>query len=172
MFNPETFSTCSQHVNFTVINFPRVPCMYPLFTWADTAHMLGWVKHMYEPQKWIPNNFLHVANMLYLHLLIREDFAHACIFFVHDGISHNHQNTWDWLDQDLCSAESRIARNSAARSKRMCRIAVKENRGKSIQHRHPNRILSMLTATLQSHASIHPILNRSILDSESPLQCH
>ena len=34
-----------------------------------------------------------------------------------------------------------IARNSAARSKEMSQIAVKQNRGQSIQNRHLNRIL-------------------------------
>ena len=30
-------------------------------------------------------NFLHVANMYFLELLIRENIGHACIFIVHDG---------------------------------------------------------------------------------------
>ena len=35
----------------------------------------------------ISKNFLHVAKVYSLHLLIRENIIHACIFFVHDGIS-------------------------------------------------------------------------------------
>ena len=53
-----------------------------------------------------------------------------------------------------------IARNSAARSNKMSRIAIKQNRGKSIQDRHPNRVLSMLKAFLESHDS-----NRTISES-------
>ena len=45
---------------------------------------------------------------------------------------------------------------------------MKQNRGKSIQNRHPNCIPSMLEATLESHDSNRTILNRSILDSVCP----
>ena len=52
----------------------------------------------------------------------------------------------------------------------MSRSAVKKNRRKSIQNRHPNRILSVPRATLELHDSDSMILNRPILDSESPIQ--
>ena len=31
-------------------------------------------------------SFLHVANMYFLQLLIRENIGHACIFIIHNGI--------------------------------------------------------------------------------------
>ena len=37
--------------------------MHVTFTWAGTAHMLGRMMHMYEPQEQIPNKFLDVAHM-------------------------------------------------------------------------------------------------------------
>ena len=55
---------------------------------------------------------------------------------------------------------------------KMSRIAVKQNRGKSIQNRHPNRSLPMLKVTLESHDSNRTIQSRPIPDSESPIQCH
>ena len=49
------------------------------------AHMLGNDMHV-RAMKIISNNFLHVANMYVLQLLIRENIGHACLFIVHDGI--------------------------------------------------------------------------------------
>ena len=48
------------------------------------AHMLGNDTHV-RAMKMISNYFLHVANMYFLQLLIRENIGHACIFIVHDG---------------------------------------------------------------------------------------
>ena len=86
----------------------------------------------------------------------------------------------------LSGTESRIAKRTIPRiaglespeipqreAKKMSRIAAKYSRRKSIQNRHPNRILSMLkVARFESHDSNRTILNCSILDSESPIQCH
>ena len=46
---------------------------------------------MWEPWKIISNN---VANISFLQLLIRENFGHACIFIVHDGIVQCQINIW------------------------------------------------------------------------------
>ena len=76
------------------------------------------------------------------------------------------------------AAESRIVNRAipriAARNRqtfpsekqKMSRIAVKQNRGRSIQNRHPNRILSMLKGILELHDLNRTSLNRSILDSD------
>ena len=49
------------------------------------AHMLGNDTHV-RAMKINSSNFLHVAHMYFLQLLIRENIGHACIFVVHDGI--------------------------------------------------------------------------------------
>ena len=46
--------------------------------------MLGNDTHV-RAMKRNSNNFLHVANMFLLQLLIWENIGHACIFIVHDG---------------------------------------------------------------------------------------
>ena len=58
------------------------------------------------------------------------------------------------LGTSFCNTRGRTPRISAVRSKtNECGIAVKKNRGTSVQNRNPNRILSMLKAILESHDS-------------------
>ena len=82
------------------------------------------------------------------------------------------------ITSKLSGTESRIARfpesracnRQKFRSEKQTHDSNRKN--KSIQNRHPNRILSMFKATLESRDSNRTIQNRPILDSESPIQCH
>ena len=72
--NSETFSTCSQHANFTFTHFPGFQaCVFYMGSYCPHA----WVNdaHACAKQR-IRNTFLHVDNMYYLHLLIWENIVH------------------------------------------------------------------------------------------------
>ena len=62
-------------------------------------------------------------------------------------------------------SQARNRQNSATRSTKLIGIAVKWNRGKSIQNRHPNRILLTLKVTLESHDAESPDSRCRIADS-------
>ena len=91
--------------------------------------------------------------------------------------SENKNIQCDPLPAALSGTESRIARFPESRAWNRQKFHSEKpknesNRSNSIQNRHSNRILPMLKATLESHDSNRTILKHSILDSESPTQCH
>ena len=71
--NSETFFTCNQHVQFTIINSKEFHACISYMS----AHMLGNDTHVRAMKK-VLNSFLHVANIYFLQLLIRENIGHAC----------------------------------------------------------------------------------------------
>ena len=80
------------------------------------------------------------------------------------------------MSSEFCGTESRINRTiPRIAGLQLPEIPQREAKNEvelqqSSQNRHPNRILSMLKPTLESHDSNRTILNRPILDSESPIQ--